>query len=106
MKHLDLYGYQAWRRSVEPPAVGTIFKFLQPIKGYQNSKDNIKAQKRYVVTEIVAPISYKDSKLGADRVCILNAITKSGVLQKQSCYISAEQIAEWLWDGIIVVDES
>ena len=100
MKHLDLHGYWAWRRSVSEPTVGTVFEFVQERHSF-SKRDLIRAQTRWQVTGIRA--SNRDHALPADSWCDLVLVTAKGRPRKRSVAISAEGIAEMLESGQIVV---
>lgn len=100
MKHLDLHGYWAWRRSVSEPMVGTVFEFVQARDSF-NTRDQIKAHTRWQVTGIRA--SNHTHALPADSWCDLVLVTAKGKLRKRSVCFSAEGIAEMLESGQIVI---
>jgi len=101
MKHLDLHGYWAWRRSVSEPTVGTVFEFVQARQTAVSKRDHIRAQSRWQVTAICA--SKRDHALPADSSCEMVLVTAKGKPRKRMVAFSAEGIAEMLAYGQIVV---
>ena len=100
MKHLDLHGYWAWRRSVSEPTVGTVFEFVQERHSF-SKRDLIRAQTRWQVTAI--RVSKRAHALPADSSCEMMLVTAKGKPRKRMVSFSAEGIAEMLACGQIVV---
>ena len=97
----DLHGYKAWRNSLVPFEIGTVFRFMKKYSG-STKRDDINEGSYWVITGIREPYTTKDTSV-ASKVYILNACSSKGKPTKRIEYLDVEGIAKWLDEGVIMI---
>lgn len=105
MIHTDasqsLLGYQAWRKSLEPFAIGTIIQWVEPYTSVP-VRDQIKAGQAFIIKR-VRPSLASSSTLAADLVYDMILVSRTGREYSRHTAWSVENIARGLHTGKLML---
>lgn len=101
---ISLHGYQAWRKSLEPLAIGTVIEWVTPYTG-STLPDNIKAGQLFKLTSVRDSFNSRADNIDAAKVYDMVLVSKTGKEFKKKMAWSIENIARKIHLGEVKIYE-